>query len=198
MKSLQGNLTKSLTSVLLVIGLTMSIPLYSQSAGADMSKVSTADWRQWKMVGQAKLTWFIFDIYESRLRAPEGRYQVSGDVSPHPFALEIYYQRDITKQQLLEVTDEQWQKLGVNQQRRQQWLSELNKMYPNINRGDELTYVTDGKAGHLVYRRAGDTASRTVGFVEDEGLNDAFLSIWLSPKTEFPKLRKQLIGQVRQ
>lgn len=198
MKSLQGNLTKSLISVLLVIGLIVPVPLYAQSAGADMSKVSTADWRQWKMVGQAKLTWFIFDIYESRLRAPDGRYQVSADVSPHPFALEIYYQRDVTKQQLLEVTDEQWQKLGVKQQRRQQWLSELNKMYPNIKKGDELAYVTDGKAGQFLYRRAGDASPKTVGYVEDEGLNDAFLSIWLSPNTEFPKLREQLIGQVRQ
>ncbi|MDV6250718.1 chalcone isomerase family protein [Vibrio sp. EA2] len=197
MRSLQGNLTNSLTSVLLVIGLTMSGPLYAQSVGADTTKVSTADWRQWKTVGQAKLTWFIFDIYESRLRAPDGRYQVSADVSPHPFALEIYYQRDVTKQQLLEVTEEQWQKLGVNQQRRQQWLSELNEMYPNIKKGDELAYVTDGKSGHLLYRRAGEVSPVTVGYVEDEGLNDAFLSIWLSPKTEFPKLRKQLIGQVR-
>ncbi|MBR9788483.1 MAG: hypothetical protein GYB40_11155 [Vibrionaceae bacterium] len=198
MKSLQGKLTKSLISVLLAIGLIVPGPLYAQSAGAGTSKVNTADWRQWKTVGKAKLTWFIFDIYESRLRAPDGRYRVSADVSPHPFALEIYYQRDVTKQQLLEVTDEQWQKLGVNKQRRQEWLSELSKMYPNINKGDELAYVTDGKAGHLIYRRAGDAFLQTVGYVEDEGLNDAFLSIWLSPNTEFPKLRKQLIGQVRQ
>ncbi|WP_264902051.1 chalcone isomerase family protein [Vibrio sp. STUT-A11] len=198
MKSLQGKLTKNLISVLLLSGLILPIPLYAQSAGAHTAHVNTAQWRQWKTVGEAKLTWFIFDIYESRLRAPEGRYQVSADVSPHPIALEIYYQRDVTKQQLLEVTDEQWQKLGVNKQRRQQWLSELNKMYPNIKKGDELAYVTDGKAGQLLYRQSGDSASKTVGYVEDEGLNDAFLSIWLSPKTEFPKLRKQLIGQVRQ
>ncbi len=197
MKSLQGKLTKNLISVLLLSGLILPIPLYAQSAGADTAHVNTAQWRQWKTVGEAKLTWFIFDIYESRLRAPDGRYQVSSDVSPHPIALEIYYQRDVTKQQLLEVTDEQWQKLGVNKQRRQQWLSELNKMYPNIKKGDELAYVTDGKAGQLLYRQYGDSASKTVGYVEDEGLNDAFLSIWLSPKTEFPKLRKQLIGQVR-
>ncbi|MBR9874691.1 MAG: hypothetical protein GYB23_10525 [Vibrionaceae bacterium] len=198
MKSLQGKLTKNLTSVLLLSELVGPIPLYAQSVGADTTSVNTAEWSQWKTVGEAKLTWFIFDIYESRLRAPDGRYQVGSDVSPHPIALEIYYQRDVTKQQLLEVTDEQWQKLGVNKQRRQEWLSELSKMYPNINKGDELAYVTDGKAGHLIYRRAGDAFMQTVGYVEDEGLNDAFLSIWLSPKTEFPKLRKQLIGQVRQ
>ncbi len=198
MKSLQGKLTKNLTSVLLLSGLVGPIPLFAQSVGADTTSVNTAEWRQWKTVGEAKLTWFIFDIYESRLRAPDGRYQIGSDVSPHPIALEIYYQRDVTKQKLLEVTDEQWQKLGIEQSLRQQWISILNMMYPSIKKGDELAYVTDGKTGHLLHRRAGDISPHTVGYVKDEALNDAFLSIWLSPKTEFPKLRKQLIGQVTQ
>ncbi|WP_440879084.1 chalcone isomerase family protein [Vibrio natriegens] len=198
MKSLKGKLTKNLISVLLLSGLILPVPLYAQSAGADTAHVNTAQWRQWKTVGEAKLTWFIFDIYESRLRAPDGRYQVSADVSPHPIALEIYYKRDVTKKQLLEVTDEQWQKLGIEQSLRQQWLSVLNMMYPTIKKGDELAYVTDGQTGHLLHRRAGDAYPQTVGYVKDEALNDAFLSIWLSPKTEFPKLRKQLIGQVSQ
>ncbi|EPE8512989.1 chalcone isomerase family protein, partial [Vibrio alginolyticus] len=43
----------------------------------------------------------------------------------------------------------------------------------------------------------GDVQVKNVGIIEDERMNDAFLAIWLSPNTEFPKLRKQLIGQVR-
>ena len=70
-------------------------------------------------------------------------------------------------------------------------------MFPDIKKGDELTYLTDGKTGQLLYRQAGIAQIKTVGFVQDERMNDAFLSIWLSPNTEFPKLRKQLIGQVR-
>ncbi|MGP8304650.1 chalcone isomerase family protein [Vibrio sp. YIC-376] len=198
MRSLQGNLAKSLINGALLAGVLVSLPLKAQNAGTDMGTSSTEDWRQWKTVGQAKLTWFIFDIYESRLRAPEGKYLVNDDVSPHPFALELYYQRDATKQQLLEVTDEQWQKLGVKQALRQQWLSQLNTMFPNIKKGDELTYVTDGQSGQLLYRPAGTSSLKTIGYVKDENLNDALLSIWLSPNTTYPKLRKQLIGQVTQ
>ncbi|HHY0413442.1 TPA: chalcone isomerase family protein, partial [Vibrio parahaemolyticus] len=61
----------------------------------------------------------------------------------------------------------------------------------------ELIYVTDGDKGQIIYRQARTKTQKMVGEITDERMNDAFLSIWLSPKTEFPKLRKQLIGQVR-
>jgi hypothetical protein len=174
-----------------------AVHLQAQNVVGLSEIMTTSNWQQWQTVGEAQLTWFIFDIYKSRLKTPDGQYQVSGDVSPHPFALEINYQRDISKEQLLDVTDEQWQKLGFTQAYRQQWISELNTMFPDIKKGDELTYLTDGKNGQLIYRQGGSKPYQTIGYVKDERLNDAFLSIWLSPQTEFPKLRKQLIGQVR-
>ncbi len=192
MKSFLGTLTNSLSRWVMVACLMVGTFVQAQTVSSN-----AVDWRQWETVGEAKLTWFIFDIYTSRLKAPDGQYKVSGDISPHPFALEINYQRDISKQQLLDVTDEQWQKLGFSDRSRQQWISELNTMFPNIKKGDELTYLTDGKTGQLIYRQAGQIPHMTVGYVRDEKLNDAFLAIWLSPNTEFPKLRKQLIGQVR-
>jgi hypothetical protein len=174
-----------------------AVPLQAQNVVGLSEIITTSNWQQWQTVGEAQLTWFVFDIYKSRLKAPDGQYSVSRDVSPHPFALEINYQRDISKEQLLDVTDEQWQKLGFTEPYRQKWILELDTMFPNIKKGDELTYLTDGKNGQLIYRKAGSEPYKTVGYVKDERLNDAFLSIWLSPKTEFPKLRKQLIGQVR-
>ena len=174
-----------------------AVPLQAQNVVGLSEIITTSNWQQWQTVGEAQLTWFVFDIYKSRLKAPGGQYSVSSDVSPHPFALEINYQRDISKEQLLDVTDEQWQKLGFTESYRQKWCLELDTMFPNIKKGDELTYLTDGKTGQLIYRKAGSEPYKTVGYVKDERLNDAFLSIWLSPKTEFPKLRKQLIGQVR-
>ena len=33
--------------------------------------------------------------------------------------------------------------------------------------------------------------------IDDESLNDAFLAIWLSPKTEYQTLRQQLLGMNR-
>lgn len=197
MKSLKRNWKRKQTSSVIAASLFCAVPSQAQNVVGSSETMTTNNWQQWQTVGEAQLTWFVFDIYKSRLKAPDGQYLVSNDVSPHPFALEINYQRDISKEQLLDVTDEQWQKLGFTKVYRQQWISELNTMFPDINKGDELTYLTDGTNGQLIYRKAGSEPYQTVGFVKDERLNDAFLSIWLSPKTEFPKLRKQLIGQVR-
>lgn len=195
MKGLKINWKRKLTNGVMAVSLFCAGPLQAQNVAGSSITADTGSWQQWQTVGEAQLTWFIFDIYKSRLKTPDGQYTVSSDVSPHPFALEIHYQRDVSKQQLLDVTDEQWQKLGFTQSYRQQWISELNTMFPNIKSGDELTYLTDGKTGQLIYRQAGREPHQTVGFVTDERLNDAFLSIWLSPDTEFPKFRQQLIGQ---
>jgi len=176
---------------------TGSFALQAQPVGNSEAASNIANWKGWKTVGEAQLTWFIFDIYHSRLKAPDGKFIVSDDVSPHPLALEINYKRDISKQQLLDVTDEQWAKLGFTDSYRKTWISELDRMFPDIQKGDELTYLTDGKSGQLFYKQVGDVQVKNVGIIEDERMNDAFLAIWLSPNTEFPKLRKQLIGQVR-
>ncbi len=198
MKSLKRNWKQKLTDGVLLTLLLGVTSLQAQTISDNRQQSTQPDWQQWQTVGEAQLTWFIFDVYKSTLKAPDGQYLVSSDVSPHAFALEINYQRDISKQQLLDVTDEQWQKLGFTQAYRQQWILELTDMFPNINKGDELTYLTDGKTGQLIYRQSGSKPYQTVGYVNDERLNDAFLSIWLSPQTEFPRLRQQLIGQVRQ
>ena len=68
-------------------------PLQAQNVVGSSETITTSNWQQWQTVGEAQLTWFVFDIYKSRLKAPDGQYMVSNDVSPHPFALEINYQR---------------------------------------------------------------------------------------------------------
>lgn len=54
-------------------------------------------------------------------------------------------------------------------------------------------YVSNGSSGVFYYyeqKRNG----RMVGKIEQEAFNDAFVAIWLSPKTEYPDHRAQLIG----
>ncbi|PFG55893.1 hypothetical protein ATG66_2213 [Vibrio sp. ES.051] len=197
MKSLKRVLTRNLISALTSAVLLCSFTLQAQSIGKANNGVNLDGWTGWETVGEAQLTWFIFDIYQSRLKAPGGKFASSHDVSPHPLALEINYQRNVSKQRLLDVTDEQWAKLGFSDYYREKWIAELNTMFPSIEKGDQLTYLTDGKTGQLLFRPSDSLRVEMVGDIQDERMNDAFLSIWLSPNTEFPKLRKQLIGQVR-
>lgn len=157
------------------------------------SEHTSVQWKSWPTVGKAQLSWFMFDIYESRLKAPAGTYQLADDITPHALALQIDYQRNISRDELLNATAEQWKQLGYSSTRYRPWLAALSGLFPDISKGDQLIYVTDGVEGSLWYAER-NHAPKVVGLVSDETLNDAFLSIWLSPRSQYPELRKQLIG----
>lgn len=154
------------------------------------------DWRNWSKVGQAQLTMLFFDIYHSQLLTPSGRYTLDPDITPHPLALSITYQRDISQQQLIDATLEQWQKLGFPATQTQQWAEQLASIFPNIKKGHSLTYVTDGVQGQFYFSEQ-QASIKLIGVIEEEQLNDAFLAIWLSPDTEYPSLRERLIGRAQ-
>lgn len=189
------NLTSLLTSLLLIVFLGLVIVPGRTLANED-SPSQIHNWNDWPVVGQAQLSWLFFDVYQSQLLSPKGEYLVSQDVTPHPIALRIKYQRDISRKQLLDATAEQWQKMGYSRVKNSNWIEALSDIFPSIEDGDELVYVTDGSSGTFYFHR--DTQRMlNVGSIQDEELNDAFLAIWLSPKSEYPQLRAQLIGANR-
>ncbi|MEX0336613.1 chalcone isomerase family protein [Vibrio tubiashii] len=161
---------------------------------SESSRHNVESWKNWSSVGQAQLTMFFFDIYESQLLTPNGGYVVAQDITPHPLALSITYQRDISQQQLLDVTVEQWEKLGYEQTDTSKWASRLENIFPDIKEGNNLTYVTDGYTGNFYYSKP-QANQQLIGSIEEEAFNDAFLAIWLSPNTEYPGLRERLIGR---
>ncbi len=153
-------------------------------------------WHGWPTVGTSSLSWFVFDLFDSELKTPTGVYEESGDVTPHALALLISYLRDVPKEQLLKATKKQWTKLGYSEKVTTDWLEKLERIYQDINEGERLVYFTDGISGEFImYDRQNNATS--LGMIKDEQLNDAFLSIWLSPNTEYLKHRNQLLGKKR-
>ncbi|MFA0085886.1 hypothetical protein BCU70_04225 [Vibrio sp. 10N.286.49.C2] len=171
----------------------MSMALALPVSAAGDKTVSYEAWKHWKVVGEAQLSWLFFDVYRSELLAPQGTYQLSDDVSPHPVALRIQYQRDISRSQLLEATLDQWEKMGVEKSTRSEWIARLYDVFPDIKEGQQLIYVTDGSQGSFYYLN-NDAPLQSVGKITDESLNDGFLGIWLASNSQYPKLRAQLIG----
>ncbi|CAM2904906.1 chalcone isomerase family protein [Vibrio ordalii] len=171
------------------------IVLYSfaNSAFASMVEDKLTEWQTWPVIGQANLSWLWLDIYSSQLRTPSGQYEQGSDLSPHPLALEIEYQRDISSKQLVESTAEKWQKLKLTEQQVAPWLVHLSSIFPSVTEGDRLIYTSDGQQGAFIFHPKNGVQAQ-VGTVVDEALNEAFLAIWLSPQTQYPHLRKQLIG----
>lgn len=163
---------------------------------AEKDQCKSCAWQQWPTVGRAELSVLFFDVYNSTLLSPTGRYQVTQDLSPHPLALSIEYQRSISQEQLLDATYEQWIKQGYNRVQAKQWIEELTSIFPSVKQGERLTYITDGERGYFEFS-PNAKSTQALGTIDDEQLNDAFLAIWLSPKTEYADLRRNLIGQTK-
>lgn len=151
-----------------------------------------ADWLRWQNVGKATLTWGPFTVYDSQLLTPGGRWQPE----QWPMALVITYRRDISRQELLDATLEQWQaqKTGSRDQR-QQWLQQLATVWPDVSDGTRLAFEADARGGQFYWQPAGTQAViNPIGPRFDTAFRDAFLNIWLAPSSTYPDIRRELTG----
>ena len=154
------------------------------------SAVARETWIAWPTVGQAEFTWLWFDVYQSTLRTPDGHFHgLSSDLT-----LEIRYQRQISAEQLLDATEKQWVAMGYSEESINNWLASLSQLFPTVSVDDTLYFVLLRDHGSLYFSQQGQSP-QLLGDVHDIDLCHAFLSIWLGVKTQYPNLRKQLIGE---
>ena len=138
----------------------------------------------WPVVGKATFSWAFWTVYHARLMTPGGRFEPG----KAPVALSIDYQLDIDGKDLLEQTGKQWRKLGIDKAQRELWLAELAGVWPDVKEGDNLTFVLYANNGRFYFNQA------FLAEIDNTELNRAFIDIWLSPQSEYPKQRRQLIG----
>lgn len=138
-----------------------------------------------RLVGQAKLSVLFWDVYQSSLYTPSGRF----DGITAPLKLKLVYLRNIESKALVSATREQWQKLGLYQNAHEQWLDQLQTMWPSVRPGDSivLDWTATGHS-HFYYN------DKLIGSIASPEFGKLFAAIWLSEKTEYPQVRKQLIG----
>ncbi|CAH6869227.1 Chalcone_isomerase domain-containing protein [Vibrio chagasii] len=130
--------------------------------------------------GQGEMSYLFWTLYSAEFyTAPSSSER----------ALKIEYYRAIDSKDLVEATEDQWNKLGYPNSNIERWLKPLYSMWPNVEAGSTLTI-----------RVAEDNVSRfyfdeqPIGVIQDKQFGDAFLAIWLSENTSEPGLRKQLLG----
>lgn len=139
-------------------------------------------------VGEAKLDVLFWDVYQSELYTLTGSYQKES----YPQALKIHYLRDIKAEDLVERTAEEWQKLGIGQGVSARWIEHIRSIWPNIKKGDELLLIVDqNKISEFYFNQ------KSIGLIEDTEFGYNFLRIWLDEKSSYPKLQKQLIGDIK-
>ena len=138
----------------------------------------------WPLVGEARLKVFIWEVYDSALYTPSGRWQ--GDA---PYQLSLHYLRDIPAAKLIEETDKAWQEQGRNHPKQGEWLTLLGDLWPDITEGDNLVFGLNA-AGESAFWFNGTL----IGSIDDPGFGPLFGGIWLDPDTPRPELRAELIG----
>jgi hypothetical protein len=138
----------------------------------------------WPMVGEARLKVLIWEVYDSALFTPSGRWQ-----GVAPYRLSLRYLRDIPAAKLVEETEKAWQEQGRSHPRLNEWLVLLAALWPDITEGDNLVFGLNA---------SGDSAfwfnGSPIGSIDDRDFGPLFGGIWLDPDTPRPGLRVELIG----
>ncbi|GAC1029290.1 chalcone isomerase family protein [Pseudomonas sp. No.21] len=152
---------------------------------------SWADWRselpEAKLVGQGDFTWFGLRVYQARLWSP---------VAPvdwkQPFALELIYSRELSRDTLVQASLDEMRRLGgasVDEQRLAAWDGEMRRAFVDIQPGQRITGLYQPGRGSRFYV---DGAFRHA--IADTDFAQAFFAIWLDARTRNPELRRELLG----
>jgi hypothetical protein len=164
---------------------------FEQSAAPiDQSGVATSDELAlatdvWPLVGEARLKVLFWEVYDSALFTPSGRWQGGA-----PYQLSLHYLRDIPAAKLVEQTEKAWQEQGRSHPQQSEWLALLVELWPDISEGDNLVFGLTA-SGESAFWFNGSL----IGSVEDRDFGALFGGIWLDPDTPRPGLRAQLIGK---
>ena len=162
--------------------------LASLPAAADLPSAVQQDGFPLTQVGEGRLTWLGFGIYEASLWTPEGRF--NGFREGQQVALALRYERQFTRQQLIEITAGEWERLELAPAAvRSAWSLELDRMWRDVGKGDNLTAVVIPGRETVFYDDAG-----LLGHLRDPDFGPAFLRIWLDSRTAIQDLRVQLLG----
>jgi len=142
------------------------------------------------LAGQAKLTFWGFEVYQASLWVAPGFS--AGAFADHGFALELAYLRDfagadIAKRSLTEMARQA--PLSADQAAR--WGEQMRALFPDVMAGDRLTGVHQpGVGARFLFN------GQPVGEIADAEFARRFFGIWLSPQTSQPSLRLALLQQL--
>lgn len=139
-----------------------------------------------QLVGQARLKFLFWSVYDSRLLSEDGQYREG----QRPLRLEIEYLLDIQADQLVERTASEWRAQGLRHVHQRQWLQTLSAIWPDIRERDVIALQLDAQGRSTFYHNG-----QQLGVLEDPDFGQQFLDIWLSPNTTRPELRLALTGQ---
>jgi hypothetical protein len=140
-----------------------------------------------QVIGTGEFRKFGFNIYSARLWSAAQPL-----ASDQPFALELIYQRSISRDDLVEASVREIKRLSgtsVSDKQLQAWQAQMQKSFVDVQAGTRLTGVYLPGQGARFF-----LGQRLLREVDDPQFAQAFFAIWLDPRTSNPELRQQLLG----
>jgi hypothetical protein len=139
------------------------------------------------LVGKTTFSILFWDLYQSDLLTTSGNYPIQGNNDKLIF--NIHYLTDISSDDLIKRTVEQWQHLGLTPNEYKLYLPILARIWPDINKGDRLSlFINYNQSSfYLNYK--------FIGKIDSPAFSQIFLDIWLSDNTSQPELRLELLGK---
>ncbi|MFZ7173109.1 hypothetical protein [Avibacterium volantium] len=145
---------------------------------------STALWADWEMVGNADYNWGPFQIYTLSLYSETGNYQEN----QRPLMLSFNFDKPVEGKSFAISLIKEMKSLKVEGDT-DNWLDELQKIFPDFSPKDVLSYIALPNKGYFILN---DTVlDKEFG----DDFNRAFISSALSPKGSYSKILPQLLGK---
>jgi len=142
--------------------------------------------------GAARLRFFGFDVYDSKLWVANGFK--AADYAQHPFALELIYLRSLSGTAIAERSLKEMRRVGtISGEQESRWLKAMQDAFPDVKAGDRIVGLhTPGVGARFWYNGQSRPA------VADAEFSRYFFGIWLDEKTGEPKLRTSLLERAAQ
>lgn len=136
-------------------------------------------------VGEGRMDFMVWDIYDAALFAPQGQWQ-----DDQPYALQLTYLRNLSGVKIADRSVQEMRGVGYSDEvRLATWHTQMRGIFPDVDDGDVITGIYT-EEGHTVFYRE----DIEIGRIKDPQFGRAFFSIWLDPKTSAPDLRERLLG----
>lgn len=140
-----------------------------------------------QLCGSGNYRFFGFGIYRAALYGA-----CSPDPFAEPFALTLQYQRNFTREQIVESSIEEIRRVSENaiaESTLQAWAGHMRAAFTDVADGDRLTGVYLPGQGAVFMAGEQRTSS-----VQDPEFARWFFSIWLDRRTRAPGLRSELLA----
>lgn len=133
-------------------------------------------------VGETRLTFWIWDVYDVSLYAADGQYDPS-----RPFALRLHYLRKLKGKAIAERSIEEMRAQGISEVKLAGWFTQLEKVFPDVEKGTELIGIFAPGRSTRFYKDG-----EFIGQVLDPEFGMPFSNIWLGEQSSIPSVREEL------